>query len=111
MARRKPFVNATLRIDEGLHRRLRESADARLGTFNSEVKWRLERSYRDDKARDLEQAAQDVVIAMAKLSTWFADREIQDAIVEAVLARNFELAHRLALGLRHTQAKPKGGAE
>jgi hypothetical protein len=100
MARKTPFTNVTLRIDQDLHGRLRKAADLRHGTLNSEVKWRLQRTFDDDRVRSLDRAAQDIEIVTYRLAKLFSDREIAMSVVEAVLAGDFERARVLALVLR-----------
>ncbi len=101
--RQKPFVNATLRIDESLHRRLRKAADAKGMTLNAEILWRLERTFEQDSLRTIEAVSADLEICWARFGDRFSARELDDEILMALENRNFDRARSLAIVLRKNQ--------
>jgi hypothetical protein len=102
-------VNATLRIDADLHQRLRKAADARHGTLNSEVKWRLERSFQEDATRTLD----DLVKSMKNTWILYGERflalRISEEILQAIRDGNFERASVLVASLDRTVELAKRG--
>ena|SRR5262245_5294496 len=104
MAKNEKPVQTNLRIMSGLHRRLEVAAHKNGTSLNNEMRVRLERSLDGDSLSTLNDVAADIDIAWHKFSEHFATREIDDEILQAIEARNFDKAHALVRALRRHQA-------
>jgi hypothetical protein len=112
--RKKPFVNATLRIDEDQHRRLMKAAKGHGTTLNAEIKWLIDRGLEQGEKRSQAALIDDLAAATAEfLAEMGPIRKLQDALVAAVLDSDFYKARELALELRRHRSgdrRTAGGA-
>ncbi|SRR6266536_1864576 len=94
--RRKPFVNAMLRIDEEQHRWLTKAAKDHGTTLNGEMRWVIDRVREQTKVRTTDAAREDLEKVVHSATTLSTMREIETAIAEAVSARDFDKAIELS---------------
>jgi hypothetical protein len=96
MPEETPKTQFSLRLDRKLHRRIEAAAEAHGTSTNSEITWRLERSFLlDDATRPLETLVNDMRIVWARYREQFQARRISAETEAAIRAGDIELARAL----------------
>jgi hypothetical protein len=96
-------VQVNLRIRESLRRRLAAAAHRNGTSLNNEMRVRLERSLEVESLRSVNDVAQDLEICWLRYGDRFVARELEEDILAALEARDFDKARALAIVLRKTQ--------
>jgi hypothetical protein len=106
MLARKPAetVVTNLRIKEWLRHALEREAEKHRVSLNREMERRLEDSLQADTERDLAAINADMETNWLRFGERFLVRELEEGILTALEARDYELARKHAIALRRTQA-------
>jgi DNA-binding GntR family transcriptional regulator len=99
MAAKPNQVQLSFRINDDLHRRLVRAAEQNHTTINTEMKWRIERSFEQDRTRKLDEIVDDLEIAWGRFGERFLELELQETILSALADRNYEQARALAVSV------------
>jgi hypothetical protein len=106
--RRKPFVNATLRIDADQHQRLLKAAKDHGTTLNSEIKWLIDRGLEQGEKRTLAQLIEDAAVALGDL---LATHSLEEELLALLEARDYDRARERALQIRKARKEARDRRE
>jgi hypothetical protein len=99
MAAKPNQVQLSFRINTDLHQRLVRVAAQNRTTINTEMKWRIERSFEQDRTRKLGEIVESLDIVWHRFESRFLELELQDEILSALVERNYDKARVLAVSI------------
>jgi hypothetical protein len=97
MARKPNHVQLSFRIDKDMHQKLVHAAQQHRTTVNAEMKWRIDRSFEQDRAQEFEISVQDFEVTYHRYADRFLELDLQDDILSALAERNYDKASTLAI--------------
>jgi hypothetical protein len=111
MARKPNQVQLSFRIDKELHQKLVRAAEQHRTTVNAEMKWRIDRSFEQDRSRKLEDLVEDLEKVWYRYATRFLELDYQDDLLAALVERDYEKARVLANAILKSRDSAQGKVE